>query len=99
MFPPVIDLNNYRRQREAQGRAVPVKVLRETDPENPNRSYYFILGEDGTAVQSAIDSLLAEVESFGSGYGEFLQPRHHDGLWFSIGEVVVRPDVIQEYWK
>ncbi len=99
MFPPVIDLNNYRRQREAQGRALPVKVLRETDPENANRSYYFILGEDLDAVQSAIDGLMAEVESFGSGYGEFTHPRKHDGLYFAFGEVVVRPDVITEYWK
>ena len=94
-----IDLNNYRRQREAQSRNLPVKVLRESDPENANRNYYFILGEDGGAVQSAIDGLMAEVESFGNGYGEFTNPRKHDGLYFAFGEVVVRPDIITEYWK
>ncbi len=94
-----IDLNDYRRQREAQGRALPVKVLREIDPENANRSYYFVLGEDGAAVQSAIDGLMAEVESFGNGYGEFTNPRKHDGLYFAFGEVVVRPDIVTEYWK
>ncbi len=109
MFPPVFDLATYRRhreaqrreaqRREAQRRAEPVKVLRETDPENANRSYYFILGEDLDAVQSAIDGLMAEVESFGSGYGEFTGPRKHDGLYFAFGEVVVRPDEIREFWK
>ena len=99
MFPPVIDLDNYRRQREQQSRAIPVKVLRETDPENANRNFYFVLGEDFGAVQSAIDSLLAEVESFGSGYGEFTRPRLHDGLYFAFGEVVVRPDIVTEYYK
>ena len=74
-------------------------VLRETDRENANRSYYFVVGEDRAVVQSAIDSLIAEVESFGNGYGEFMGPRRQGGLYFAIGEVVVRPDIIQEYWK
>jgi hypothetical protein len=94
-----IDLANYRRQREAQSRNLPVKVLREIDPENANRSYYFVLGEDQSAVQSAIDGLIAEVEAFGSGYGEFTNPRRYDGLYFAFGEVVVRPDIIKEFWK
>ncbi len=98
-FPTVTDLANYRRQREQQSRATPVRVLREVDKENANRSYYFILGEDEAAVQSAIDGLMAEVESFGSGYGEFTNPRKHDGLYFAFGEVVVRPDIVMEYWK
>jgi hypothetical protein len=93
----ITDLNDYRRQREQQSRALPVKVLRETDPENVNRSHYFILGEDVGAVNSAIDSLLAEVESFGNGYGEFTRPRLHDGLYFAFGEVVVRPDIVTEF--
>jgi hypothetical protein len=99
MFPPVIDLGNYRREREQQSRAIPIKVLRETDPENANRSYYFVLGEDVGAVNSAIDSLLAEAESFGNGYGEFTRPRLHDGIYFSFGEVVVRPDIVTEFDK
>ncbi len=98
-MPPIIDLGHYRRQRAQENRGVPVRVLRETDPENVNRSYYFILGENLEAVQSTIDGLMAEVESFGSGYGEFTHPRKHDGLYFAFGEVVVRPDVITEFWK
>lgn len=99
METKIADLGNYRRQREQRSRAVPVRVLRETDPENANRSYYFILGEDGNAVQTAIDGLLAEVESFGNGYGEFTNPRERDGLYFAFGEVVVRPDIVTEFWK
>ncbi len=98
-MPPIIDLGHYRRQRAQEIRGVPVRVLREVDKENANRSYYFVLGEDEGAVQSAIDGLIAEVEAFGSGYGEFTRPRKHDGLYFAFGEVVVRPDVVTEYWK
>jgi hypothetical protein len=98
-FPTITDLGHYRRQRAQQSRAVPVRVLREVDKENANRSYYFVLGEDLDAVQSTIDGLMAEVESFGSGYGEFTHPREHDGLYFAFGEVVVRPDIVTEYWK
>lgn len=94
-----IDLNDYRRQRERESRAIPVRVLHEVDPECANRSYYFIVHEECGAVQSAIDSLIAEVESFASGYGEFSRPRLFDGLYFAYGEVVVRPDIITEYWK
>ncbi len=96
----VIDLGKYRRRRTAQDRVDhPVKVLREVDKENANRSYYFVLGEEEAAVQSAVDGLIAEVEAFGSGYGEFTRPRRHDGLFFAFGEVVVRPDVFTEFWK
>ncbi len=42
---------------------------------------------------------MAEVESFAAGYGEFTNPRKHDGLWFAFGEVVVQPDVITEFRK
>ena len=95
----VTDLGDYRRQREQASRAMPVKVLREIDPECANRSYYFVIGEECGAVQSAIDGLMAEVESFGNGYGEFLHPRRQNGLWFAFGEVFVRPDIVTEYWK
>ncbi len=98
-MPPIIDLGHYRRQRAQENRSVPVRVLREVDKENANRSYYFVLGEDEAAVQSAVDGLIAEVEAFGSGYGEFTNPRKHDGLYFAFGEVVVRPDIVNEFWK
>ena len=95
----ITDLSDYRRQREQESRAIPVKVLREADPQCPNRSYYFIVSEQLEAVQSAIDGLIAEVESFGTGYGEFTNPRRMNGLYFACGEVVVRPDVITEDWQ
>jgi hypothetical protein len=99
MFPTITDLADYRRQREREARALKVKVIREVDPECANRSHYFIVSEHHHAVQTAIDSLIAEVEAFGNGYGEFTRPRKHDGLWFAFGEVVVRPDIITEHWK
>ncbi len=96
---PITNLTEYRRQREQESRAIPVRVLRETDPENVNRNHYFIISEEHDAVQSTIDSLMAEVESFAAGYGEFTNPRQHDGLWFAFGEVVVRPDIVTEFCK
>lgn len=100
MFPPVIDLANYRRRREQQRRDPRLAtVLRDPDPSDPNCSHYLIFHEDCSAVQMAIDGVLAEVDSFGNGEGKFFGPSRRGEFYFAVGQVVVRPDVIQEFWK
>ena len=98
-MPPVTDLNDYRRQREQENRTERYWELREVDPKNANCTHFFIYGDSRYAVQSRIDYRKAEVESFGNGEGDFTQPRRHNGLWWSVGEVVVCPDVITEFYK
>ncbi len=95
-MPEVIDLADHRRAREIEATVAPVTFEREADPEHPNRSYYVISSAKSAAVQGFINSLLAEAESFGNGYGyvHFVGPRrHHTGVYFAFGEVVVNPDV------
>jgi hypothetical protein len=91
-MPQVADLNDYRRQREADGRAMQVHVEREVDPECANRSRYLIISRNREAVQTVINGLIAEVESFGTGYGHFDGPYRWNGLFFATGNVVVHPD-------
>ena len=62
-MPQVADLNDYRRQREADGRAMQVHVEREVDPECANRSRYLIISKNREAVQTVINGLIAEVKS------------------------------------
>jgi hypothetical protein len=41
-------------------------------------------------VQTAINGLVAEVESFASGHGTFIGPRRgRNGRYFAIGETIV----------
>lgn len=89
----IVDLGEFRRQRERD--AVDCDVERGESPDNPAVSYYKIRGATFAAVQSHINELIAEVESFGSGgYGTFLGPkRGDDGNYYAIGKVEVAPDV------
>jgi hypothetical protein len=84
----VIDLGTFRRDRAADA-AAQVVVERGESPDNPAVSYYKISGPSRAAVQSEIDGLKAEVESFGAGgYGIFLNPeRGGDGRYYSVGKV------------
>jgi hypothetical protein len=83
----IVDLAEYRRQH-AQ-----TTIERESDPEFPNRNFWLIQSESRDAVQAAIAGLVAEVESFGNGYGSFIGPHRKDGIYFAIGETVIRSDV------
>jgi hypothetical protein len=86
-MPHVTDLTAYRLHREAG--LAPAHIEREVDPLCANRSYYLITGATSAAVQAAINGLVAEVESFGSGHGTFIGPRRApDGYW-AIGETIV----------
>lgn len=89
----IVDLGEYRRQRESD--AVACDVERGESPDNPAVSYYRIRGATFEAVQSVINGLIAEVESLGAGgYGKFLGPkRGDDGLFYAVGKVEVAPDV------
>jgi len=91
-MPHVSDLASYRRQREAENRTTRVHVEREIDPECANRSHYLIISESKEAVQTVINGLIAEVESFGNGYGRFDGPHRFNGMFFATGNVVVHPD-------
>lgn len=91
----VTDLTDYRRQRDIALTVAPVNVEREADAMFPNRSYYVISSAKSAAVQGYINSLVAECELFGNGYGyvHFIGPRwHSSGVYFAFGEVVVNPD-------
>jgi hypothetical protein len=89
----VIDLATERRVR-AQLNRERVVVIRDTDRENANRNYYAIYSYSRDAVQSEIDGLFAEVESFGNGYANFDIPRLDPcGVYIARGEVVVHPDI------
>jgi hypothetical protein len=92
-MPDITDLNNYRREREAETRAARVFVRHEIDPECVNRTWFVIGGETYDAVQAKILALMAEVESFGNGEAHFDGPHRFSGVYFATGHVVVRPDV------
>ena len=84
----IVDLAEYRRQH-AQ-----TTIERESDPEFPNRNFWLIQSQTRDAVQAAINGLVAEVESFGNGYGHFIGPRRSQaGVYFAIGETVIRTDI------
>src|SRR4029077_12588954 len=89
----VTDLSSYRRQRETDCTSTGVVSEREIDPECANRSHYLIISESREAVQTVINGLIAEVESFGNGYGRFDGPHRFNHLYFATGNVVVRPDI------
>jgi hypothetical protein len=90
----IIDLDTERRIRAHLERA-PVCVIRTPDRENANRNFYEIYSATAEAVQSEILAQMGEAESFGNGYAEFINPRRHPdiGLFFSVGVVVVHPDI------
>lgn len=89
----VIDLDVFRREREAQARDNGLIVVRGESPDNPAVSYYKISGPSFAAVQTQINSLIAEVECFGNGSGQFLMPtRDGDGNYYTVGRVEVFPD-------
>lgn len=89
----VIDLDVFRREREAQASGDGLTVERGESPDNPAVSYYKIRGASFAAVQTQINSLIAEVECFGNGSGQFLMPtRGDDGNYYSVGRVEVFPD-------
>jgi len=89
MFPPVIDLDNYRRQREAGAKARPIPITSEPDPENPNCDWHLIVDEDRNVVQAGIEAVFAHVESFGNGgEGHVHVFRRMGGLYFAIIQTV-----------
>jgi hypothetical protein len=94
-MPQITDLSDYRRQREADARAIDVHVEREIDPECPNRSRYLIISKSREAVQTVINGLTAEVDAFGNGSGDFDGPHRWNGIYFATGHVVVHPDVYE----
>jgi hypothetical protein len=89
----VIDLATERRVRARLSRDR-VVLIRDTDRENANRNYYAIYSYSRDDVQSEINALFAEVESFGNGYADFDIPRRDPcGIYWAVGEVVVHPDI------
>jgi len=94
MLTGITNLRDYRHARETQARAIRVHVEREIDRECANRTHYLIISEAREAVQTVINGLIAEVESFGAGYGTFDGPYRFNGVFFATGHVVVRPDIL-----
>jgi hypothetical protein len=90
----VVDLATIRRQNEAAAGASLV-VERDESPDNPAVSYYKIRGATFDVVQTQINALVAEVESFGAGgLGTFLGPkRGEDGNYYALGRVEAYADV------
>jgi hypothetical protein len=87
----ITDLNEYRRARNAGSPLA--AVISESDPHNPDHSWHLIVHERREAVQSQIDGLFAEVESFGAGgAGQCLGIGCQGGLHFAIVETVRFPD-------
>jgi hypothetical protein len=86
----IIDLSAARRKRH---QPLAVSVESETDSNDPNRCWYLISAATSHAVQDYIDSLIAEVESFGNGgYGRFIGPkRAFGGDYQAMGWTVVFP--------
>jgi hypothetical protein len=84
----VTELKAFRRER-AERNVADTHIVREDDSDNDRISYYGIDGPSKAAVQSVIDSLIAEVESFGDGYGLFRGPsRTPNGRYIAFGKVV-----------
>jgi hypothetical protein len=92
MPTPVIDLAEIRREREAKARADALLVSQHVDELVPNRTYYEIWGANVHAVQGYINSLMAEVESFGCGSARFIGPRKIGGVYVARGVCVVTLD-------
>jgi hypothetical protein len=92
-MPHVIDLNHYRREREAAARATPLYLAHEIDEDNPNRTTVYIASKSAASVQGEINFLVAYVESFGNGAATFDMPRRLDNYYFAEGEIVVFPEV------
>jgi hypothetical protein len=92
-MPHVIDLNHYRREREAELRATPLFLAHERDDDNPNRTNVYIASKSSAAVQGEINFLVAYVESFGNGYATFNGPRRLEDFYFATGKIVVFPEV------
>jgi hypothetical protein len=85
----VVDLATVRREREAAAAACEIEVERQVDPDNGNMSFVVIRGASFDAVQSYINGLIAEIESFGNGYGSFMGPtRGPLGLYYAAGKIV-----------
>ena len=85
----IIDLSAARRKR-----LVPqdVSVESEIDKNNPNVRWWYLSATSSHAVQEYIDSLFAEVESFGKGYGRFIGPkRAFRGDYQAMGWTIVFP--------
>jgi hypothetical protein len=93
MSAVIIDITAARLEREAPpSRLV---IVRDESPDNPNVSYYSIMGTSFAVVQNQINYLIAQVESFGrGGFGTFNGPRRDtDGNFYARGRVEVAPDV------
>jgi hypothetical protein len=88
-MPHVIDLNHYRREREAAARATPVYLAHEVDEDNPNRTKVYIASTSSAAVQGEINFLVAYVESFGNGYATFRGPWRGKDFYHADGKIVV----------
>jgi hypothetical protein len=86
----IVNFELYRQRTHSAQFMTMVEMKK--DRRDPNVSIYRITGDREQDVQSEIDALTAEVESFGNGYGQFFGPIEIGGGRFgALGTVKVFP--------